>query len=217
MSKMVSSANYNVRITQGHGSSITAPVPTKFQQKKEEPKKIDVKDAKIKFHKIKESDKHIVHGDWSEDYATSVEVEASSKEIEKNMELMNRYRLIKFNIPRKRTVTYLKNCYIIDSIEAPQRYMGAGTKAVQTVLDRSLADKDTEGRLVVYAEITDGQTSPAGFFYKLGFRFVDKSMNETMENWLKKNLETEAPKITGMMYLPKNHINKLMMYNRNLL
>ena len=130
---------------------------------------------------------------------------------------MNRYRLIKFNIPRKRTVTYLKNCYIIDSIEAPQRYMGAGTKAVQTVLDRSLADKDTEGRLVVYAEITDGQTSPAGFFYKLGFRFVDKSMNETMENWLKKNLETEAPKITGMMYLPKNHINKLMMYNRNLL
>ena len=215
---MVSSANYNIRITQGHGSTVSASNPVRFNGKKEEEKKpLKVQDAKIKFHKIKESDKYTVHGDWAEDYVTKVEMETSSKEIEKNIELMNRYKLITFKMPQKRIITYLKNCYKIDSITAPERYRGAGTKAVQSVLDRSLADKDTQGRLVVYAEITDGQTSPAGFFYKLGFRFVDKSMNDMMEEWMKKNIETEAPKITGMMYLPKNHINKLMMYNRNLL
>ncbi len=215
---MVSSTNYSIRITQGSGSSVAASNPVRFNQKKEEVKKPEkVQDAKIKFHKIKESDKYTVHGEWAEDYATKIEVETSTKELEKNMELMNRYKLITFKMPSKRIITYLKNCYKIDNIEAPERYKGAGTKAVQSVLDRSLADKDTQGRLVVYAEITDGQSSPAGFFYKLGFRFVDKSMNEIMEEWLKKNIETEAPKITGMMYLPKNHINKLMMYNRNFL
>jgi hypothetical protein len=216
---MVSSANYNVRITQGGGSSIGATVPVKFQGKKpeQEQKPIVVQDAKIKFRKIREQDKYMVQGEWSEDYVVVKEIEASTKELEKNAELMSRYRLITFKMPTKRIQRYLKNCYKIDSIVAPQRYKGAGTKAIQSVLDRSLADRDTQGRLVVYAEITDGQTSPAGFFYKLGFRFVDKSMNEIMENWLRKNIETEAPKITGMMYLPKGNINKLMMYNKNLL
>ena len=215
---MVSSANYNITIGPGHGSTVGVTAPAKFNgNKKEEKKPERVQDAKIKFHKIKQSDKYAVHGDWVEDYIVKIEVEASSKEIEKNMELMNRYRLITFKTPSKRIYTYLKNCYKIDHIESPQRYKGAGAKAVQTLLDRALADKETEGRIVVCAEITDGQTSPAGFFYKLGFRFVDKNLNETMEEWIKKNIKTEAPKITGMMYLPKNHINKLMMYNRNLL
>ena len=214
---MVSSANYTIRIGQSN-SGISASVPVKFNgQKKEEEKPIIVKDAKIKFHKIKDSDKYSVTGEWSEDYAVKVEIEVSSKEVEKNMELMNRYKLITFNFPTKRYANYLKSCYKIDSIEAPQRYQGAGTKAIQSVLERSLEDKDTQGRLVVYAEIIDGETSPAGFFYKLGFRFVDKSMNEQMENWLKKNIETEAPKITGMMYLPKSNITKLKMYGKNFL
>lgn len=216
---MVSSMNYNISITQGHGSGVIGATPVKFNGKKEEETKkaVKVPDAKIKFRKIKQSDKYMVHGDWTEDYVYNVEVETSSKEIEKNQELMSRYKLITFRVPSKKTLTYLKNCYKIDSIEAPQRYSGAGTKAVQSVLDRSLADKDTQGRVVVYAEITDGKTSPAGFFYKLGFRFVDKSMNEIMEAWVKKNIETEAPKLTGMMYLPKSNINKLMMYGRNFL
>lgn len=215
---MVSAANYNITIVPGHGSSVGAAGTVKFNGKREEEKQpVVVQDAKIKFHKIKESDKYLVHGDWSDDYVAKVEVETSSKEIEKNMELMNRYKLITFKVPTKRIYLYLKNCYKIDSIVSPQRYAGAGTKAVQSVLERALADKETEGRIVVYAEITDGQTSPAGFFYKLGFRFVDKSMNEIMEQWVAKNIKSEAPKITGMMYLPKNHINKLMMYNRNLL
>ena len=159
----------------------------------------------------------MVHGDWAEDYVEKVELKPSSKEIEKNVELMSRYRLIKFNMPTKKINLYLKNCYKIDSIESPVRYNGAGTKAIQALVERSLADRDTQGRVVLYAEITDGKTSPAGFFYKLGFRFIDKSMNEVMDAWLHKNIKIEGPNLTGMMYLPKNHINKVLMYGRNLL
>ena len=215
---MVSSANYNISIGPGHGGGIGASVPVKFSPKKEQEEKlVIIQDAKIKFHKIKESDKRTVQGNWVDDYVIKVIQEASTKEIEKNMELMNRYRLITFKMPSKKIINYLKSCYQIDNIVAPQRYMGAGTKAIQSVLDRSLSDKDTEGRLIVYAEITDGQTSPAGFFYKLGFRFLDNSMNDVMEKWLSKNLKTDFPTLTGVMYLPKNHVNKLMMYGRNLL
>ena len=55
---MVSSANYNVRITQGGGSSIGATVPVRFQGRKQEQenKPVVVQNAKIKFHKIKEHD-----------------------------------------------------------------------------------------------------------------------------------------------------------------
>ena len=216
---MVSSANYSISITQGHGSSVVAPGVVKYNQKKDEqkPVPVSVPAAKIKFRKIKQSDKYTVQGEWDEEYIIKEEIQTSSKDIEKNIELMSRYRLIKFNLPSKKIVRYLKNCYKIDNIESPVRYHGAGAKAIQSVLDRSLADKDTQGRIVLYAEITDGKTSPAGFFYKLGFRFIDKSMNEVMEAWLKQNIKTESPVLTGMMYLPKNHINKVMMYGRNLL
>lgn len=215
---MVTSANYNIAIGHGGGSSVGAAIPVRnnAQPKKEEqPQKVS--DAKIKYHKIKLSDKYSVQGNWSDDYVEKVEVKTSSKELEKKLELMSRYRLITFKLPEKQTYLYLKDCYIIDRLEAPQRYKGAGTKAIQALLEKALADKDTQGRIVVYANIIDGQTSPAGFFYKLGFRFGHKQKNEVMESWLRSNNIAEAPKITGMMYLPKNHINKLMMYKQNLL
>lgn len=213
---MVSSNNYTISIGSGHSTGFGTVASLKLNHKKEEEDKVVVvKDAKIKFHKVKLNEKRTVQGNWNDDYVKKEVIEVSNKAIEKNVELMNRYRLIKFNMPSKRTVLYLKNCYMIDYISSPQRFQGAGTKAVQTVLERALADKDTEGRIVVNAEIIDGQCSPAGFFYKLGFRFVDKSMNDIMENWLRKNIRTEFPKLTGIMYLPKQHINKLMMYGRN--
>jgi len=211
---MVSSANYNLAIGQNLGSSVGAAGVVKLNEhKQKEEKPAVIEPAKIKFHKIKQSDKHQVYGAYPEDYIVKIELETSSKDIQKSMELMNRYKLITFKLSNKKTYIYLKDCYMIDNLVAPQRYKGAGTKAVQNLLDRSLSDKDTEGRIVVMAEIIDGQTSPAGFFYKLGFRFIDKSQNEIMDKWLIKNIETEAPKITGMMYLPKQNISKLVMYN----
>ena len=215
---MVSSTNYNITIGTGSGASIGATAPVKFGPKKErEEKPIIVQDAKIKFHKIKLSDKKTVQGSWPEDYIIKTEEELSSIDIEKKLELMNRYRLITFKNPSKKVTLSLKGCYQIDNIVAPQRYQGAGTKALQSLLERSLADKDCEGRLVVNAEITDGQVSPAGFFYKLGFRFLDNSMNDVMEQWVKRNIKTDFPNLTGVMYLPKTNVNKLMMYGRNLL
>ena len=211
---MVNSTNYNIAITPGMQSQVNAAKSLRFGEQKAQTENIaDVKDAKIKYHKIKESDKYLVHGNWSEDYAITVEVDNSSHKVEEDMtKLMSRYKLITFVKPASKIQkTYLKSCYKIDLIESPQRYRGAGTKAVLALLEKSLADKETEGRIVVNAEITDGQTSPAGFFYKLGFRFVDKSMNEIMGKWLEKKIEIEAPKLTGMMYLPKQSINKLLM------
>lgn len=211
---MVSSANYNLAITSGIQSQVSASNPVKFNgQKEKAEKEAVIEKARIKFRKIKQSDKYSVQGEWSDDYIIEIECSSSSGDAKNISELMNRYKLITFKLPEKRRYTYLKNCYKIDSIVSPQRYKGAGTKAVQLLLERSLADKDTEGRIVVYAEITDNQTSPAGFFYKLGFRFADNAMNEIMDEWLKKKIKAESPKLTGMMYLPKSNINKLMMYN----
>lgn len=211
---MVNSTNYNIAITPGMQSQINAPTSARFsEQKNQSEATVIIQDAKIKYHKIKESDKYLVHGNWPEEYAKTIEIDNSSQKIEKNMsDLMNRYKLITFIKPStKITKTYLKNCYKLDFISSPQRYRGAGTKAILTLLEKSLADKETEGRIVVNAEIIDGQTSPAGFFYKLGFRFIDKSMNEVMEKWLTQNTELGSPKLTGMMYLPRQGINKLMM------
>ena len=212
---MVSSTNYNVAINPNISSAVgvsnTMKVSSQPQKKEEQ---IVVKNAKIKYSKIKPSDKYRVYGEWNKDYAYKITKEiTNSKEIS---ELRSRYKLITFKNPIS-TVQYLNHCYKIDFIESPQRYQGAGTKAVKTVLERSLADKDTQGRIVVNAAIIDGKTSPAGFFYKLGFRFTDKNMNDKMDEWLRQKTLVNAPKLTGMMYLPKEHINKVMLYGENLL
>lgn len=211
---MVSSANYNLAIGQGLSSQVKTPASVKLGEKREKTETpVVIEEAKIKYHKIKQSDKYIVQGEWIDDYIIKVKTDPS-KDVEKNMsELMSRYKLITFKLPSPKINRYLRTCYKLDSITAPQRYNGAGTKAVQALLERSLADKDTEGRIVLYSEMIDGETSPAGFFYKIGFRFVDKSMNDIMDEWLTKKIKTGAPKLSGMMYLPKNHINKLLMYN----
>ena len=42
-------------------------------------------------------------------------------------------------------------------------------------------------------------------------------MNDKMDEWLRQKTLVNAPKLTGMMYLPKEHINKVMLYGENLL
>lgn len=213
--KMVSSTNYNVAINPNMSSSMGVSNAVKVAsqpQKREE--KLAVKSAKIKYSKIKSSDKHAVYGDWKQDYVYEVVKEITNSP-EMN-ELRSRYRLITFKNPISKSL-YLNSCYKIDFIEAPQRYQGEGTKVVKALVERSLADKDTQGRVVVNAEIIDEKTSPAGFFYKLGFRFVDSQMNEVMEKWVREKTLVNAPKLTGMMYLPKENINRVIMYGENLL
>lgn len=90
---------------------------------------------------------------------------------------------------------------------------GSGTKGVHEVVHKSLQDKDTMGRVFLDAERMDGKTSPAGFYYKLGFRFKDKSKNEILQNWLKHGgQKSTAPMETGLMYLPRENVLQCLTY-----
>ncbi len=47
-----------------------------------------------------------------------------------------------------------------------------GTNFVQDVVIKRLKDNRSNGRVILDAKKIDTRTSPAGFYYKLGFRFV---------------------------------------------
>lgn len=93
---------------------------------------------------------------------------------------------------------------------------GSGTQAVQDVVIKSLSDTQTKGRVTLDACCIDGKTSPAGFYYKLGFRFGDAQKNKELKNWLEKGGTREnAPFLTGTMFLPKENINHCLNYGKN--
>lgn len=93
---------------------------------------------------------------------------------------------------------------------------GSGTKGIQEVVTQSLKDKETAGRVFLDAVCMDGKTSPAGFYYKLGFRFKDDSKNIIMQDWMKHGgIKKHAPMETGLMYLPKENIEHCLAYGRN--
>lgn len=59
----------------------------------------------------------------------------------------------------------------------------------------------------------DGKTSPAGFYYKLGFRFANDESNKVMQNWFKTSGRREdSPMETGMMFLPAENIKHCLNY-----
>ena len=93
---------------------------------------------------------------------------------------------------------------------------GSGTSAIQNVVKKSLADPRTKGRVTLEACCIDGKTSPAGFYYKLGFRFGDAHNNKMLENWLIKGGHREnAPFISGNMFLPEENIEHCLNYAKN--
>lgn len=90
---------------------------------------------------------------------------------------------------------------------------GSGTKGVQEVVNKSLRDKETMGRVFLDAECMDRKTSPAGFYYKLGFRFHENVKNEIFCDWLKHGgQKSQAPMVTGLMYLPSENILHCLTY-----
>ena len=110
---------------------------------------------------------------------------------------------------------YLLPHYHIDKLWTGGK--GTGTTAVQTVVRKSINDAKTTGRVTLDACCIDGKTSPAGFYYKLGFRFKDPTLNQELETWIQKGGQKEnAPQITGIMYLPKENINHCLNYGKNL-
>ena len=67
--------------------------------------------------------------------------------------------------------------------------------------------------MLIHADVIDGKTSPAGFYYKLGFRFVNNDNNKVLQNWIEKGGSKEkSPMLTGMMYLPSENIRHCLNY-----
>ena len=105
----------------------------------------------------------------------------------------------------------LKDCYVIDYIQSPKQRCGLGTEALKTLAEKVMFDKRAEGRIVTFSAPICKESSPALFFYKLGFRFMEANANEYMEECIIKKVP-DAPPQTGMMYLPRKNLHKLLRY-----
>ncbi|MCI1273875.1 MAG: hypothetical protein LKG27_05525 [Clostridiaceae bacterium] len=109
---------------------------------------------------------------------------------------------------------YIKPHYYIDELYS--RSKGSGTIAVQNVVKQSLKNPQTNGRVILTAECIDGgKTYPTGFYYKLGFRSTDPSINEILRKWLNAGGDrATAPRLPGSMYLPKENIKHCLKYGK---
>ncbi|MBR1776666.1 hypothetical protein IJ750_06320 [bacterium] len=168
--------------------------------------------ATIRVKKIKRGDNIIIPGEIEDDYVDIVEEEIKDSGGGRGGNSANFFA--SGNIlapPVKRKIKYLKNCYIIDYIQSPKPGRGLGTDAVKALAEKAMFDKKTDGRIVTFSAPIIKDASPAMFFYKLGFRFTNPSANEFMDECLKNNTP-DIPAQIGMMYLPKNRLQKLLRY-----
>lgn len=177
--------------------------------------------ATIRVKKIRRGDNIIIPGEIDDDYVDIVEEEIkySGKyaDMYRNNSSNGNFFASKdsptfFTPPTyKRKTKYLKNCYIIDYIQSPKPKSGLGTAAIKQLAEKAMFDSRAEGRIVTFSAPILKESSPALFFYKLGFRFTDPTSNAIMEECLKNNMP-DIPAQIGMMYLPKNRLNKLLHY-----
>ena len=157
--------------------------------------------AKITVKKIKRGDNIIIPGEIDDDYVDIIE-EPLGKDYGGNF----------FSAaPLTRKIKYLKNCYIIDYIQSPKARCGLGTEAIKNLAEKAMFDSKTEGRIVTLSAPLVKESSPALFFYKLGFRFISPEANQYMEECILKKIP-DIPAQVGMMYLPKSRLHKLLRY-----
>ena len=173
--------------------------------------------ATIRVKKIKRGDNIAIPGEIDNDYVDIVEEEISSANLPLHFQEASKNFFAEHNmfapppIIKKIKKKYLKNCYIIDYIQSPKPKNGLGTEAVKQLAEKAMFDSRAEGRIVTFSAPIMKESSPALFFYKLGFRFTDPSCNEVMEECLRNNMP-DIPAQIGMMYLPKNRLHKLLHY-----
>ncbi len=165
--------------------------------------------ADIRVKKIRRGDNLIIPGIIDDDYVDTIEetLEVDSPTGSGS----NFFNSSPTKIPIKRQVQYLKNCYIIDYIQSPKTHCGLGTEAIKNLAEKAMFDSKAEGRIVTFSAPIIKELSPALFFYKLGFRFTSPQANDYMDECLRKNCP-DIPVQTGMMYLPKSHLHKLLRY-----
>jgi hypothetical protein len=164
--------------------------------------------ATLRVKKFKRGDNIIISGEIDDDYVDIVEENTEALTSDK-------YGGTSFNFfqltPEKKKTKFLKNCYVVDYIQSPKARCGLGTEALKGLAEKAMFDSKAEGRIVTFSSPVWRESSPALFFYKLGFRFMNKSSNEYMQECLIKKVPDIPPQI-GMMYLPKSNLHKLLRY-----
>lgn len=161
--------------------------------------------ATIRIKKINRSDNIVIPGIIDDDYVDIVEDEEQN--ITTDSSGFNFFQLE----PGKKKTKFLKNCYVIDYIQSPRQRCGLGTEAVKSLAEKAMFDARAQGRIVTFSAPVWKESSPALFFYKLGFRFMEEEANNYMEECIIKKVPDIPPQI-GMMYLPRNNLNRLLRY-----
>lgn len=160
--------------------------------------------ATLRVKKFKRSDNIVIVGEIDDDYVDIVEEDLMKSPPQ------NQFNFFQLQ-PEKKKTAFLKNCYVIDYIQSPTQRRGLGTEAVKHLAEKAMFDPRANGRIVTFSTPVWKESSPALFFYKLGFRFIEKSGNEYMEECLIKKVP-DIPAQVGMMYLPKANLHKLLRY-----
>lgn len=163
--------------------------------------------ATLRVKKIKRGDNIAIPGEIDDDYVDIVEENINSDSGGTNFFIGQSL----VSPTYKYKVKYLKNCYIIDYIQSPKAHCGLGTEAIKNLAEKAMFDPKAEGRIVTFSAPMLKESSPALFFYKLGFRFTSPEANKYMEECLIKKIP-DIPAQTGMMYLPKSRLQKLLRY-----
>ncbi len=175
--------------------------------------------AKIKYRKIKPSDVIIAPEGLPEEYYYEGEENRTSilKSVRQYLNFLpdktqeGNFFLSGVVDEDERLQKYFNACYLISHIEAPVPLNGAGTEAMQSLVEKSMLDEETCGRVILYmVQLSEADTSPK-FFYKLGFRYIDADSNTAMEKFIETNI-FEFRVQPGYMYLPKGNIQKLLRY-----
>ena len=195
----VDSRSQQMNVAKAMTSRITNPLPPVIGFKTP----LIKEKATLRVKKFKRSDGIVIVGDIDEDYVESVE--DANKTIEQQS--FNFFQLE----PEKKTTLFLKDCYVIDYILSPKQRCGLGTEAIKGLVEKAMFDNKIQGRIVTFSAPVWKESSPALFFYKLGFRFMTKNANDYMEECLIKKVPDIPPQI-GMMYLPKKNLHRLLRY-----
>lgn len=167
-----------------------------------------LKSAAIRYHC---EPKGILAFGYPEDYTTFFSRVFVDEKPEIAVKFKSKKGIQKAQPPHYEDIYVLLPHYRIDELWS--RGKGTGKAAVKNVVLSSLMNPKTKGRVTLDACCIDGKTSPAGFYYKLGFRMPDPYSNEELEQWVKNGGNREnAPFLAGIMYLPKENILSCLTY-----
>ena len=161
--------------------------------------------AVLKVKKFRRAENIVIVGEIDEEYVDIIEDDDNS-----NLIQQNNFNFFQLN-PQKKKTKFLKNCYVIDYIQSPSPRKGLGTEAIKGLAEKAMFDPKAEGRIVTFSSPVWKESSPAQFFYKLGFRFIDPAANEYINQCIINKIP-DLPAQIGMMYLPKKNIHKLLRY-----